>query len=73
MNYEVVKLDGKDFIVIDTLNLNNNYYMYVICEEDGDDSISIVRKSIVNYVPMVESVTDEEELEMVFAELAKAC
>lgn len=62
MSYDIITLDGKDYIIADSITLNNVDYLYVINEELGSDDISILKKTIEDGNPFVESITDINEI-----------
>lgn len=59
-----INVKGFDFIIVDEVNYNNNHYLLAI-DEAGEDTIAILRQSMVDGSEMVESVTDEDELQAV--------
>jgi len=71
MSYNVITLDGKNYIIISELNINGFDYLYVINEDLEDNSYSVLKRTIKDGMFVVESLTDDEEIEMVFEELAK--
>lgn len=71
MNYNVISLNGIDYIIISEININGFDYLYVINDDDNDNSYSILRRTVKDGVAMVESLTDDDEIEMVFEEIAK--
>ena len=71
MNVETVTLDNIKYIILNKLNINGNEYLYVIDSREDNDNISISKKHQKGGIETVESVTDEEELEIVFELLNK--
>ena len=71
MNVETVTLDNIKYIILNKLNINGNEYLYVIYSREVNDNISILKKHQKGGIETVESVTDEEELEIVFELLNK--
>ncbi len=71
MNVETVTLDNIKYIILNKLNINGNEYLYVIDSREDNDNISILKKHQKGGIETVESVTDEEELEIVFELLNK--
>lgn len=71
MSYNVITLDDMDYIIISEININGFNYLYVINEDENDNSYSVLRRTIKNGIPMVESLTDDDEIEMVLEEIAK--
>ena len=69
MNYDVITLDDKDYIIADAITLNGTEYLYVINEEIGSDDISILKKTKENGEDFVESITNENEITMVLKAL----
>ncbi len=60
----IIKIDGKDYIIVDALEVNNNRYLLMGNENDYEDLM--VRKVIVEsgeeYITKLES---EEELQSI--------
>lgn len=71
MSYNVITLDGADYIIISEISINGFDYLYVINEDENDNSYSVLRRTIKNGISMVESLTDDDEIEMVLEEIAK--
>lgn len=71
MNVETVTLDNIKYIILNKLNINGNEYLYVIDSREDNDNISILKKYQKGGIETVESVTDEEEIEIVFELLNK--
>ncbi len=71
MSYEVITLNGEDYIIVDTININNTEYLYVINEAEEKEDCTLLKRSAENGILMVESVIDEKEIEMVFETMAK--
>ena len=60
-----ITINGFDFIITKEIDFNNNHYMLAI-DEKGEDTIAILKQKIINGVETVESVTEDDEIEMVF-------
>ena len=60
-----ITLNGFDFIITQELDFNNIHYMLAI-DENGEDSVALLKQKVVNGVKMVESVLDDDEIELVF-------
>ncbi len=60
-----ITLNGFDFIITQELDFNNIHYMLAI-DENGEDSVALLKQKVVNGVEMVESVLDDDEIELVF-------
>ncbi len=65
-----ITINGFDFIITNELDFNNNHYMLAI-DEKGEDTIAVLKQNIINGVETVESVTDDDEIELVFELLNK--
>lgn len=66
-NMETVKyiaVNGLDFIIVSELDYNDQHYMLAI-DEEKEDTIAVLRQTLVNGEEMVESVTDQQELKSV--------
>ena len=60
-----ITLNGFDFIITKELDFNGNHYIIAI-DEKGEDTITILKQKIKDGQEVVESVTDDDELEMIF-------
>ncbi len=65
-----ITINGFDFIITKELDFNNNHYMLAI-DEKGEDTIAVLKQNIINGIETVESVTDDDEIELVFELLNK--
>ena len=65
-----ITLKGFDFIIVKELDFNSNHYLIAI-DEKGGDTVTILKQKIKDGKEMVESVTDDDELEMIFELLKK--
>lgn len=65
-----ITINGFDFIITKELDFNNNHYMLAI-DEKGEDTIVVLKQNIINGIETVESVTDDDEIELVFELLNK--
>ena len=65
-----ITINGFDFIITKELDFNNNHYMLAI-DEKGEDTIAFLKQNIINGIETVESVTDDDEIELVFELLNK--
>ena len=63
-NVKYITVQGFDFIIVDEVNYNNNHYLLAI-DEAGEDTIAVLRQTMIDGNEMVESVTDESELQAV--------
>lgn len=70
MKYDIVTLDGEDYIINSEVTINGYTYLYVISMND-ENNFSILRRTIKDGNAYLESLTDDEEIEMVFEEIAK--
>ena len=48
MSYNVITLDGADYIIISEISINGFDYLYVINEDENDNSYSVLRRTIKN-------------------------
>ena len=65
-----ITINGFDFIITKELDFNNNHYMLAI-DEKGEDTIAVLKQNIIHGIETVESVTDDDEIELVFELLNK--
>ena len=65
-----ITINGFDFIITKELDFNNNHYMLAI-DEKGENTIAVLKQNIINGIETVESVTDDDEIELVFELLNK--
>ena len=65
-----ITINGFDFIITKELDFNNNHYMLAI-DEKGEDTIAVLKQNIINGIETVESVTDDDDIELVFELLNK--
>ena len=65
-----ITINGFDFIITKELDFNNNHYMLAI-DEKGEDTIVVLKQNIINGIETVESVTDDDDIELVFELLNK--
>lgn len=65
-----ITINGFDFIITKEIDFNNNHYMLAI-DEKGEDTIAVLKQNIINGIETVESVTDDDEIELVFELLNK--
>lgn len=63
-NVKYITVQGFDFIIVDEVNYDNNHYLLAI-DEAGEDTIAVLRQVMVDGQELVESVTDESELQAV--------
>ena len=66
--FDVVEVNGRNFIVLNIINYNNNAYLYLINEDDNNDDCTIVRLNKNNNTYIFEKV-NEEELKIVMEKL----
>lgn len=66
--FDVVEVNGRNFIVLNIINYNNNTYLYLINEDDNNDDCTIVRLNKNNNTYIFEKV-NEEELKIVMEKL----
>lgn len=59
-----ITIGGFDFIITKEIDFNGNHYMLAI-DEKGENTITVLRQMIINGKEVVESIQDEDELEMV--------
>lgn len=69
MMEEIITLNGKQFLIINEIDIYNTHYIYAHSIEDS--AYTLLRQSIDNNEKYVESVTDEEEFELVMSMIAK--
>lgn len=60
-----ITLQGFDFIITKELDFNSNHYLIAV-DEKGGNTITILKQKLKNGKEMVEAVTDDDELEMIF-------
>ncbi|MGM9879233.1 MAG: DUF1292 domain-containing protein [Bacilli bacterium] len=60
-----ITIKGFDFIITKELDFNGSHYMIAI-DEKGEDTIAVLKQKFVDGVEKVESVQDDDELEMIF-------
>ena len=65
-----ITINGFDFIITKELDFKNNHYMLAI-DEKGENTIAVLKQNIINGIETVESVTDDDEIELVFELLNK--
>ncbi len=70
MESDVIVLDGRDFLVIERVNFNENYYLYVIAI-DGTNDVTVLEEYIKNNKKYVKSVTNNELIDKVFLLVAQ--
>lgn len=63
-NVKYITLNGFDFIITDEVDYNNNHYLLAI-DENGEDTITVLKQKIVDGKEVVECVFDEEEIQAV--------
>ena len=63
-NVKYITIRGYDFVIVDEIDYNYNHYLLAI-DEAGEDTIAVLRQSIVDGNEVVESVLDQKELEEV--------
>ncbi|MBR6690862.1 MAG: DUF1292 domain-containing protein [Bacilli bacterium] len=64
MNIETVKVENKNYYIVNELEANNNLYLYLVNENDNSDII-IRKKVIINDEEFLTGLDDEEEFNMV--------
>ena len=64
-NVKYITINGFDFIITKEFDFNGIHYMVAI-DENAADTVAILKQSFIDGKEFVESVTDEDELEMVF-------
>lgn len=60
-----ITINGFDFIIAEELDFNNEHYMIAV-DEKGEDTLAILKQTFVNGEEFVQSVEDDDELEMIF-------
>ena len=60
-----ITLNGFDFIITNEIDFNGTHYMLAI-DEKGENTITVLKQIFIDGKEFVESVNDEDELEMVF-------
>lgn len=65
-----IELDGKDYCVIDRVNYNSNYYLYVVRVEGNIKEFSILKEKNENGNVFVESVKDENIIKEVLSRVS---
>ena len=63
-NVKYINVKGFDFIIVNEVDYENNHYLLAI-DEAGEDTIAVLRQSMIDGTEMVESVSDEAELQAV--------
>ena len=64
MNIETVKVENKNYYIVNELEANNNLYLYLVNENDNSDII-IRKKVIIDDEEFLTGLDDEEEFNMV--------
>ena len=64
-NVKYITINGFDFIITKEFDFNGSHYMIAI-DENAADTLAVLKQSVVDGKEFVESVTDDDELEMVF-------
>lgn len=67
---EIIKLNGKDYLVCCEIDLSGYHYIYA--EDMNSEKFTILRRSYNDGVSFVESVEDFEELEVVIEAMGKS-
>lgn len=65
MSYNVISLDGNDYIIVDKIRYNNCDYYYVINESDDNNNVCILKRTIENNMPVIRGITNKIELNLV--------
>lgn len=60
-----ITIGGFDFIITKEIDFNGTHYMLAI-DEAKEDTVTILKQVVINGEEMVESVKDDDELEMIF-------
>ena len=63
-------LDGRDFLIVDKINMNNKTYLYVVAFDDTND-FSVLEEYEENGTTYVESVSDMNTVKEVFSIIAE--
>lgn len=63
-NVKYITVNGFDFIVTDEVDYNNNHYLLAI-DENGENTITVLKQKTVDGEEVVESVFDEDEIQAV--------
>lgn len=61
---EILTIDGRDFLVANRINYNNNNYIYVIAADESKD-VTLLKEFSKEDSLYIESVTDEVEFKAV--------
>lgn len=64
-NVKYITINGFDFIITKEIDFNNTHYMLAI-DEKGENTITVLKQVFIDGKEFVESVKDDDELEMVF-------
>ena len=59
-----ITVGGFDFIVVNEVDYNYNHYLLAI-DEAGENTIAVLRQNFVDGREVVETVSDQDELEAV--------
>lgn len=65
----IITLDGKDFLICQELDIDNNHYIYAVSL--GGEEYTVLLERDVNGEKMVSSVTDADEVKKVLAIIAQ--
>lgn len=68
--YNVASLNGKDYIEVDTINLNDNTYVFLVNEKDEKD-FTIKKITYENDKSFYEPLDTKEEFELVLLTFTK--
>ncbi len=60
-----ITLGGFDFIITNEIDFNGNHYMLAI-DEKGEDTVVVLKQRFIDGKEVVESVQDDDEMELVF-------
>lgn len=60
-----ITINGFDFIITNEIDFNGNHYMLAI-DEAGENTITVLKQRYVDGVEFVDTVNDDDELELVF-------
>jgi len=65
----IINLNGKEFLICKEIEIYNNHYIYAQSLED--EKYTLLRQTTENGESFVESISDEEEFEMVLSCMGK--
>lgn len=68
---DIIVLDGKEYFIANRINYNNDNYLYVVGEFNGDKEFSVLKETEEFGNVFVESVNDEKLVKEILSQIAK--